>query len=260
MPNDLTTLCIVTGPAPALLAFRNRCLRVPDGGGPGSIVLDFQAILPMPEALIDTTRSGETAIAIEALTGQTPDTIGAGSALATDWARERDLTTLEQLRAHLEENRPELLAAARRCLAAFAATGHYSWYDWCLEHWGTKWNCYAFKEVSATPDRYEFRFDTAWGFPTPIFRRLAADFPELTFECACFDALANFGALGRFGNGVCTFAETEPTEALYERVYGAPPHPHHGAPQDQAHPQRRGRLARLSRRVISWLGRGRKPG
>jgi len=46
------------------------------------------------------------------------------------------------------------------------------WYDWRLEHWGTKWDIY-----NATCDRMDantlvLSFDTAWSPPIPIYDKL----------------------------------------------------------------------------------------
>jgi hypothetical protein len=57
-----------------------------------------------------------------------------------------------------------------------------TWYEWSVEHWGTKWNsCYA--QVTENGDgSVHVQFDTAWTFPFPIFEKVAADFPTLIFE------------------------------------------------------------------------------
>ena len=52
------------------------------------------------------------------------------------------------------------------------------WYDWRLEHWGTKWDIY-----NATCERMDantlvLSFDTAWSPPIPIYDKLV----EMGFE------------------------------------------------------------------------------
>ena len=52
------------------------------------------------------------------------------------------------------------------------------WYDWRLEHWGTKWGIY-----NATCERMDantlvLSFDTAWSPPIPVFDKLV----EMGFE------------------------------------------------------------------------------
>ena len=53
--------------------------------------------------------------------------------------------------------------------------GHPTWYDWCCENWGTKWN-------SMHGDAYSF--DTAWAPPVPIFNRIA-ELTNGTFYVIC---------------------------------------------------------------------------
>ena len=50
----------------------------------------------------------------------------------------------------------------------------------------------------------------AWGFPNPIFEKLAEMFPSLRFECTCFDESWDFAGHGAF-NGDPPFKLVEPT-------------------------------------------------
>ena len=50
--------------------------------------------------------------------------------------------------------------------------GENNWYDWSIEHWGTKWNAEA---VDASPNSYAL--DTAWSPCEPAIAELARLFP-----------------------------------------------------------------------------------
>jgi hypothetical protein len=55
-----------------------------------------------------------------------------------------------------------------------AEYGSNNWYDWRLANWGTKWNAYDC-ELDASRIKQgilEYRFDTAWGPPAGVCRRL----------------------------------------------------------------------------------------
>jgi len=54
--------------------------------------------------------------------------------------------------------------------------GHGSWYDWRIEHWGTKWNAMGFVERG---NEYEWEFETAWTIPKIIYRTLSRIFPQV---------------------------------------------------------------------------------
>lgn len=55
--------------------------------------------------------------------------------------------------------------------------GADSWYDWCCEHWGTKWNGFRTKFTESG-----FEFETAWDAPFPIIEELSRRFPDLIFH------------------------------------------------------------------------------
>lgn len=64
-----------------------------------------------------------------------------------------------------------------------AKYGKDNWYDWNIEHWGTKWNCYGFSDQTVQDfDGSTIEFQTAWSHPAPILARLAEQYPDLRFE------------------------------------------------------------------------------
>lgn len=50
-------------------------------------------------------------------------------------------------------------------------------YEWCCNHWGTKWNAY---EIAVDYDTISFQ--TAWSTPHPIFEELSKRMPGVTIE------------------------------------------------------------------------------
>ena len=57
--------------------------------------------------------------------------------------------------------------------------GAPTWYEWCYDHWGTKWNAY---ECEIDPEEREISFSTAWNAPTPIAVALSDAFPDVGFQ------------------------------------------------------------------------------
>ena len=55
------------------------------------------------------------------------------------------------------------------------------WYDWQIEHWGTKWDvdpeCDHFES-----DSFECTFDTAWSPPEGIYNELRKRFPDVSIS------------------------------------------------------------------------------
>ena len=58
-----------------------------------------------------------------------------------------------------------------------------NWYNWNNREWGTKWdaNDPEFTD-SDTGKSIEYRFDTAWAPPEPVFYAMIQQFPELDFS------------------------------------------------------------------------------
>lgn len=54
-------------------------------------------------------------------------------------------------------------------------------YDWCCDHWGTKWNAYEVAVVEWSRMTVVL-FQTAWSPPLSVFDAMAAAFPSLDLE------------------------------------------------------------------------------
>ena len=66
-------------------------------------------------------------------------------------------------------------------------------YDWCREHWGTKWNFYQpVLEHTTSSIRHLFRFATAWSPALPLVKKMGELFPELAFTLMYWEGGAGF--------------------------------------------------------------------
>lgn len=76
--------------------------------------------------------------------------------------------------------------------------GADSWYDWCCENWGTKWNA----SDTYIIDDNEIEFSTAWSCPVNIFKELSKQFNgvEIVVDFADEDIGSNCGNI-TFLNG-----------------------------------------------------------
>ena len=63
--------------------------------------------------------------------------------------------------------------------------GHDNWYDWCIFHWGTKWNAYDVTEWSINEDgdnsSATIYYETAWSPVTALWMWVSNDYPTLDF-------------------------------------------------------------------------------
>lgn len=96
-------------------------------------------------------------------------------------------------------------------------------YEWCIEHWGTKWNAY---DIGF--DYEEVLFCTAWSTPNPIWAELSKRFPEmrLEIEYADEDRGSNCGKLA-YLNGKLVLQEDmsgRPDSELFARAIIAEQH------------------------------------
>ena len=56
--------------------------------------------------------------------------------------------------------------------------GHNNWYDWSIEHWGTKWNAYDFGDGG----EQSIIFSTAWNTPEKVLIALSEKYPDAVFR------------------------------------------------------------------------------
>ena len=60
--------------------------------------------------------------------------------------------------------------------------GYDNWYDWQVNHWGTKWDINGDVGINDIDDETcSLVFQTAWSPPEPIVDKLREMFPDLTF-------------------------------------------------------------------------------
>jgi len=169
MPNWCYINFTVSGPAEEISRFREAVRSVDDSG---ETAVDFNMLVQMPSELHDTTADGT---AYEVYHGN-PERI-----LGRRWVKELGIETVEQLREHFDAD-PQRRAIADQWKANIEKYGAPTWYEWSVEHWGTKWNACHPKVTENGDGSVHVQFDTAWTFPFPIFEKVAADFPTLIFE------------------------------------------------------------------------------
>ena len=53
------------------------------------------------------------------------------------------------------------------------------WYDWRVQNWDTKWDCYDVVVTDDDPEQLEIEFNTAWSPPEARCHALREQYPEL---------------------------------------------------------------------------------
>jgi Ferredoxin-like domain in Api92-like protein len=142
-------------------------------------LFDFNRLIPMPPELGHVVNDSGTAS--DRYHGDAEYYGDVEAMLQYPWVKNFEIQTVEQLQQYLDQylkNRSE----AGQYKANIDKYGAPTWYEWCIEHWGTKWNACSAEITDNGDGRLHVRFDTAWSFPLPIFEKLVAEFPTLTFE------------------------------------------------------------------------------
>ena len=124
-------------------------------------VFDFNRIIPMPGLLKNTGKG------IRIIDGQ----------------RVESWYVIDNTEVFPKEEHVRPFTADEEAL--LEALGHRNWYDWSVDHWGTKWNAFH-PEINQTGSAYgyvEIRFETAWAEPMPVFQKMFEIFPHISFSC-----------------------------------------------------------------------------
>lgn len=137
---------------------------------------DFNKIIPMPEG---------TNITSDNLTSALDNKLSKNS-------------TIKSLKEDIKRFDEDMLENFILGLRNFKKHGHATWYSWCCEFWGTKWNAY---EV-CVKESY-INFDTAWAGVPEMIQKLSENFKDVlfTYEFADEDSGCNTGSF-EIRNGI----------------------------------------------------------
>ena len=91
------------------------------------------------------------------------------------------------------EDAPKALELGRQYFENIEKYGAPTWYEWCCDHWGTKWNAYNCDR--ADTGRRTLRFETAWSSVPAIVESISERYPDvlITYEWADEDIGRNVG-------------------------------------------------------------------
>lgn len=173
MPNHITNLITFGSDTDSVAAFQKMLqdVRV-DGNVLGSI--DFNKLIPMPPSLeIEWGSRTKNGLKLyEAYFAEKESLIKEASPQA-----ERDLHKKWE---RVRQDAPEEWELGKKAFHNIRQYGHPSWYQWSIEHWGTKWNAYQFAELTPRSDTMEFQ--TAWSSVPEIIRSLSLRYSEQTIS------------------------------------------------------------------------------
>ena len=137
---------------------------------------DFEKVIPMPESLnvVSGTMEG---VAVEAAIRKAASVAehrfsGPKFVFSMTDAEYKDWL------GRCTETEDELCKLGLQYIQNMVLYGAPTWYDWCIEHWGTKWNAYENEQI----DKDTIVFETAWSAPEPVMAQLAKMYPNAEIE------------------------------------------------------------------------------
>ena len=90
---------------------------------------------------------------------------------------------------------------ALTALSNYKTYGYLTWYEWCWDHWGTKWNAGDSYLEEEDDNKISVSFSTAWNTPDPIWHKIIKDNPTEEFFISFDNDAGNETTLLTIKNG-----------------------------------------------------------
>lgn len=171
MPNHCFNTLLISGANDDLEKFLADCKF-------GDVDFSFEGILPCPSRLKESVAGSDQM-------GYEIKYTNKWQVLATyPWLAEHieGPITRESVMAAFAKLRPKEMELADFYKENLDLYGCLSWYDWCINHWGTKWDAYDVQPIFTGDGEVEITFKTAWGPPTGWLSVAAEKYPGLSFR------------------------------------------------------------------------------
>lgn len=103
------------------------------------------------------------------------------------WLEKNHIEPKESVKKILEDADPEdavpdIIKDAEKFYKAIDQTGYWSWYEWCCDHWGTKWDTCDSEYIDENGNFLHYTFLTAWAMPFNALIALSNQYPQHKIE------------------------------------------------------------------------------
>lgn len=210
MANDIANKLIVTAKTQAEIEDFLNAIEGEENDK--KLHIDFERIIPMPEALQNTKCSTEETDALYYFLMSTNK-----QRVVNEVLRFPQFYSMDKYINKTEAELTKLKEYGEELYKVYLKYGCYNWYDWRVYNWGTKWNAYNTYIESCGDGSVELYFYTAWSGVHPILQKLVEMYPNLTFiyKYADEDLTYNCGeGYGKEGGIEFNFAEGGSDEAM----------------------------------------------
>ncbi len=175
MPNHITNKLKINADKTLVQQIKNYLKTEYDNGT--VIGMDFNKIIPMPKSLNIESGTKED-LALSIYIREHPDSEKKIKRAKTFFIQHNHKEILERLK-YCDMSYKDLLELGEKYYKNILDYGHSTWYDWCNDYWGTKWNAYK-SDLEDTEDTIYFL--TAWAGVPKLIEMLSYKFPEAEFE------------------------------------------------------------------------------
>lgn len=138
-------------------------------------IIDFNKIVPMPQCLKNTEESTRVFWGIQYYLEQN-NMVKLMELLKVYLSPKKDFSIFT------EEKLKEYYTIGEEYINKYIECGYFTWYRWCIDNWGTKWNAFESKIIDSKNNVVDIIFYTAWAGVPELISILADKFPHLYFE------------------------------------------------------------------------------
>jgi len=194
MPNWCYNALTVSGPRGPIVLFQTMAL--------GEEAFSLQSLLPCPQSLYDVP-AGSHEDLYEIVHGD-------WEGVRSRKVRGRPMspyTTREEMVRDLPRIYPDTndaVGIANQYKDNLEEHGHRTWYGWCVDSWGTKWDVSNAVLISESAGSLTYEFSSAWTPPEEAIRTISKSFHELTFKLEYYEPGCDFVGSATFIKGKVT--------------------------------------------------------
>ena len=194
MPNWVRTIVNIHGDKKELEALKKYV-------GSEESVFSFNKIIPMPEELnmvcgglrdeyvkyyIDSLSKDEASRLVLRLKNKKCFFYGNYYNRLLGKTREIDECMIERLEKGIKEypnvKDQSIAGIGKQYIDNILKYGTDTWYDWCCDNWGTKWDACEATLNESEKGSLTYEFETAWSFADRPLRRLLEVFPTISID------------------------------------------------------------------------------
>ena len=210
MPNNIANKLVVN--AKTQVEIEDFLYAITGIDGDGTLQIDFEKIVPMPECVPETLCDNEDQDALYYYLMITGNEDMVDKLLSFP-----QLYSMDIYKDKTEKELSDYKVLGEKIFNIALQCGSIDWYDWRISNWGTKWNAYETEIDSCSDGSVEIYFCTANDGAIPIIKKLVEKYPHLEFIYKFADEVIanNCGEIyGIDGSVSLKFPEDESDEAM----------------------------------------------